>query len=168
MKEHEAGKTLRKVTLERLGFVRLRDFYRMDITQEQRAYVGTRKTRLIRRTLESFGRGRIWIICRDGEACGYLCLWIDPRIDQFTIAPFIIDQNHQREGIGRAALGIACGKLFNAGAKTVRLAVHPENRAGIAFYKGEGFTFTGKKWGPTDHVMGLEKEVFLKQGGRQE
>ena len=62
MKEHEAGRDLRKVTLERLGCGRLRDFYRMDITQEQRAYVGTRKTRLIRRALESFGRGRIWII----------------------------------------------------------------------------------------------------------
>ena len=156
------GKTSQEVTLEKLKMKDLKAYYRVDITEEQHRYVRVRKTRLIARTVSSLGRGRIWLIRRGEEVCGYLGMWIDPGIDQFTIAPFIIDQKAQRQGVGRAALRIAAGKLFDAGGRTVRLAVHPENQAAIALYEKEGFRFTGAAWGPEDQVMGLKKEVFAR------
>ncbi len=168
MKDREEGIALWEVTLERLGYGRLKDFYAVDITEEQHRYVGMHKSRLIRKALLSRGRGKIYLICRNGETCGYLSLWVDPEIGQFTSAPFIIEQRCQRSGTGRAALRLACGQLFGAGGQTVRLAVHPENEPAIRLYKQEGFRFTGQEWGENDKVMGLEKETFLKQGGRQE
>ena len=145
----------RTVTLEKLGIGNWKEYYRIDITEEQHRYVRMRKTRLIGRTLSSLGRGRIWLIRRGSEVCGYIGMWISPKIDQFTIAPFIIDQNHQRQGIGRAALRLACSKMSEAGATRVRLAVHPENRAAISLYEQEGFRFNGDSWGETDRVMAL-------------
>lgn len=154
------------VTLERLSLKRLADYYEIDITEEQHAFVGMHRTRLIRRMLLSLGKCRILLICRDGEVCGYLCLWIDPKIDQFTIAPFIIDRRFQRQGVGRKALKLACEKLFEAGAEKVRLAVRPGNDGAAVFYEQEGFRFTGDIWGEADRVMALEQERSCFQKSR--
>ena len=153
-----------EITLEKLGARTLAGYYKVSITEDQRRYVGMHKTRLISRTLASFGKAKIWVILREGEVCGYLGMWIDPKIDQFTIAPFIIDRHFQRSGIGRAALQLACEKLFDAGAQQVRLAVHPENEGAIAFYEQEGFRFTGAVWGAGDKVMTLEKDTSGENG----
>lgn len=161
----------RTVALEKLGAGNLKEYYRIDITEEQHRYVRMRKTRLIGRTLSSLGRGRIWLIRRGSEVCGYIGMWISPKIDQFTIAPFIIDQNHQRQGIGREALRLACAKMTEAGAGYVRLAVHPENQAAISLYENEGFRFNGDSWGETDQVMALpvnKGEARISGSGLQE
>lgn len=152
------------VTLERLNPGRLAGYYGIGITEEQQAYVTIRKAGLIRRDLFSWGRVRLRLICRGREVLGYLGMWIDPRIGQFTIAPFIIDKRHQREGIGREALRLACGEFFAAGAPRVKLAVRPGNEAAEAFYTKEGFRFTDEIWGEKDRVMSLEKDRFEQKG----
>ena len=152
------------VTLERLSLKRLRDFYAVEIKEEQHRYVGMNKSRLIRNTMLSWGRGKICLICREGKTCGYLAMWIDPKIGQFTIAPFIVDKRYQCEGIGREALRLACGEFFSAGAPRVKLAVRPGNEAAEAFYMKEGFRFTDEIWGEKDRVMSLEKNRFEQKG----
>ncbi len=147
-----SGAELSRFTLKKLGA-----YKSISITPEQAKMVTNEPIKTLFRVLFAFGCGKLYLIEENGKICGYIALWVNPRIGKYVIAPLIIDKYAQGRGLGRAALEAACKMLFAAGAPSVAFAVHPENAAAISLYKKLGFAFTGKKWGKTDMVMRLER-----------
>lgn len=80
----------------------------------------------------------------EGKAVGfalYVCDDEDSRVQ--WIKRFMIDKNHQRRGLGRAAMtGLI--KLIREldGCREINLMVNPENTAAQNFYQGLGFINT--------------------------
>ncbi|HVG33593.1 MAG TPA: GNAT family N-acetyltransferase [Pyrinomonadaceae bacterium] len=80
----------------------------------------------------------------DGKAVGFALYVRDDEDSRVQwIKRFMIDKNHQRHGLGRAALV----KLINLireleGCREINLMVVPENKAAQNFYQGLGFIDT--------------------------
>lgn len=146
-----SGAELSRFTLKKLGA-----YKSISITPEQAKMVTNEPIKTLFRVLFAFGCGKLYLIEENGKICGYIALWVNPRIGKYVIAPLVIDKNAQGRGLGRAALEGALKMLFDSGASRVALAVHPDNANAIRLYESLGFRFTGGKWGATDRVMRLE------------
>jgi len=83
-----------------------------------------------------------WIICRDDEPVGFILLVINAEV--CSINRFMIDVNHQRQGYAKAALFAAFNHAMQAGCKSARLTVSPENEAAKSLYEGVGFVANGE------------------------
>ncbi len=159
-KLHFSGGNRDAVSLELLSRKTRPVFFQIRITEEQTAYLHLNPRALLRQVFFSFGCGKLCLIRAGGQYCGFVCMWINPRIGKYTVAPLVIDQRFQRRGIGRQALFQVCDYLFSRGADRVLLSVHPDNFAAIAMYEQIGFIFTNSQWGPVEKVMRLDRDVY--------
>ena len=147
------------VALNRFTLNRFFAYRAVQITEEQRAYIPLRPLKLLFRVLTGLGEGNLYLIEKNETVCGYICLWVNPSLEKHVIAPLVIDRAAQGKGLGTAVLFAACERMFEAGARSVALAVHPDNAAAIRLYERAGFRFTGGKWGKTDRVMRLDVDA---------
>lgn len=78
--------------------------------------------------------------------------------DERWIFHFFIDQRHQGRGYGTAALRrlVALVVREHPECRSLRLVVHPENRAAQRLYAAAGFQPTGvERWGEPEYALAL-------------
>ncbi|MFF7250167.1 GNAT family N-acetyltransferase [Embleya sp. NPDC008237] len=84
----------------------------------------------------------------EGRAVGFAMYGPDPDDGEIWLYRLMIDEDHQRRGLGRAALReivIHVGEVF--GAPVLRLGVRTDNVAARALYISAGFVPTGQTFG---------------------
>ena len=100
------------------------------------------------RNEESPGTARPFVICADHVPVGFTMFYFDPDGEdpdfRYWLWRFMIDENEQGQGYGRAALGEII-KYFRAhGADRIALSTLPENERALHVYHKLGFTETGE------------------------
>jgi diamine N-acetyltransferase len=86
-------------------------------------------------------------IVRDGELVGFLMLGIDPEDDDgrpFWLWRLMVGADHQRQGVGRAALALACDEIRARGGTEMYTSWVPGEGTPEPFYLGLGFEPTGE------------------------
>ena len=86
--------------------------------------------------------GTVYLIEVDGQTVGSLS--IEPKKDaRVHVGGLVIDPRFQGKGIGKKAMELALKELTDA--KTIDLAVHPENTRALKLYESLGFGVGEKK-----------------------
>jgi ribosomal protein S18 acetylase RimI-like enzyme len=83
-------------------------------------------------------RSEIWVWVEDETILGFAAG--DPSNGQ--IFALFVDPKHERRGIGRALLSLACATIRNAGHCVATLSTDPGTRA-ERFYRADGWMTTG-------------------------
>jgi ribosomal protein S18 acetylase RimI-like enzyme len=83
-------------------------------------------------------RGRTLLVERDGVPLASLRLSRDGNTG--AIHGFVVDPDHQGQGIGRDVLRRACDLLRAEGAELVRLEVEVSNDRALGLYESVGFS----------------------------
>lgn len=87
--------------------------------------------------------GRIWLICADGEAIGYLVLTLGYSLEYGGRDAFIdevyIRASHRGRGIGQSALTFAEGVCRTLGVRALHLEVERTNTNAHGLYRKAGF-----------------------------
>jgi ribosomal protein S18 acetylase RimI-like enzyme len=106
--------------------------------------------------------GRVWLICSEGEAVGYLVLTLGYSLEFRGRDAFIdelyIRESHRGRGLGKRAIKFieeACRAL---GVQALHLEVQRANTAAQAFYRRAGFEdhdrYLMTRWIPRDEPEG--------------
>jgi diamine N-acetyltransferase len=87
--------------------------------------------------------GRVWLICDDGEAVGYLVLTLGYSLEYGGRDAFIdevyIRASHRGRGIGRSALAFAEDVGCSLGVRALHLEVERANTNAHGLYRKAGF-----------------------------
>ena len=90
---------------------------------------------------------------------GFVALACTPAApDERWIFHFFIDQHQQGRGYGTAAVRrlVELVRREHPACRSLRLVVHPENRAAQRLYAAEGFEATGaERWGEPEYALAL-------------
>ena len=79
-------------------------------------------------------------IYADGEMVGFAMY--EPRGNNvFSVHRFMIDNRHQRKGIGLRAMQLVMERISSLGGKTIYLSFRPENVAAKRLYEKLGLDF---------------------------
>ena len=79
-------------------------------------------------------------IYADGMLVGFAMY--EPRGNAvFSAHRFMIDATHQRNGVGRRAMQLLVGSIWQLGGNMVYLSFRPENRGARLFFEQMGFVF---------------------------
>jgi len=93
--------------------------------------------------LEDASLGRVWLICYDGEAIGYLVLTLGYSLEYGGRDAFIdevyICTSHRGRGIGQSALAFAEGVCRSLGVRALHLEVERTNTTAHGVYHKAGF-----------------------------
>ena len=91
---------------------------------------------------------RPFAIYADDTPVGFAMYGYIPTDGRCWINGFMIDERHQRRGIGRAALEELLARMTaESGGTDLLLAVNPDNAPAIRLYESFGFRDTGKRQG---------------------
>jgi len=96
-------------------------------------------------------------IYADEEPAGFLLTHEDPAEGAYYLWRFMVDERHQRRGVGRRAMELLLERWRDLGAAAATLSVVPTNLDAITFYELLGFDRTGEEHGG-ELVMRLEFE----------
>lgn len=78
-----------------------------------------------------------------GEIVGFI-MWVKESPQKVSIGRFMVDQHHQRAGIGRRALELAIADIKQLNGLTeIEICYNPNNPVAKAFYSGFGFVEVG-------------------------
>ncbi len=81
-------------------------------------------------------------ICRDGQPVGFF-MWVRGPAARVSIWRFMVDERHQRQGIGTAALQLAIAEIGRqAGVREIAIYYDPRNPVARDFYARFGFVET--------------------------
>jgi ribosomal protein S18 acetylase RimI-like enzyme len=87
--------------------------------------------------------GRVWVVERDGEVCGYAVLTWGYDLEWGGRDSFLTEIYVRRDargvGVGRAALAAVEDEARAAGAGALHLMVRPENTAAVRLYAAAGY-----------------------------
>ncbi len=93
--------------------------------------------------LEDASLGRIWLICYDGEAVGYLVLTLGYSLEYGGRDAFVdevyIRASHRGRGIGQSALTFAEDVCRALGVRALHLEVERANTSAHELYRKAGF-----------------------------
>lgn len=82
-------------------------------------------------------------IYADDEPVGFF-MWVLESADKTSIWRFMIDQKHQKKGIGRKALNLALEEIRQSpGLKEIEICYDPKNPVAKDFYSSFGFIEVG-------------------------
>ena len=87
-------------------------------------------------------------IALDGRVVGLL--WVlteDEDSDVPSLVRFMVDQGHQRQGVGRSAVALLLAELRDAGHAAMELSYVPIEGGAEGFWLGCGFAPTGREHG---------------------
>lgn len=96
-----------------------------------------------RRTLAVLAEEQVFVAEIEHVPAGYVALEREGEtvhIDQLLVSP-----EHEEEGVGRQLVAWAEGYAISVGARTLRIAVEPDNRHAIDFYARCGFVPVGQE-----------------------
>ena len=115
----------------------------LSVATEQRDFVATNADTL--READGNPACFPFSITVDGSVLGFAMYALDPDDGNYWIYRLMVDQRHQRRGIGRAALAELVA-LMSAlpNCPRIVLGVEPTNTAARALYESAGFVATGE------------------------
>lgn len=128
--------TLRKVTKENYEQV-----CELDVEKAQEDYVASNMWSLVEATYNDGYESRAIYLA--DKPVGFF-MWVRENTDKISIWRFMVDQNHQKKGIGRTALSLALSEIKTvAKLKQIEICYHPENPVAKDFYASFGFNEIG-------------------------
>ena len=91
---------------------------------------------------------RPFAICCDGNMVGFAMFAFDEEYenpdDRFWLWRFMIDEKHQGNGYGTAALQVIIQYFREHGASNIRLSTKETNTTALSVYRKAGFRDTGE------------------------
>ncbi|MDD5297078.1 MAG: ribosomal protein S18-alanine N-acetyltransferase [Rhodocyclaceae bacterium] len=102
-----------------------------------------------------------WIACVSGELAGYAVVM--QALDEVELLDIAVLKAWQRQGLGCALLDFLLGRARQAGARTMFLEVRASNQAGLALYRGTGFSEVGRRRGYYPAHQGREDAVVMRR-----
>jgi diamine N-acetyltransferase len=131
-----------RLTLRPVGADDWRDVAGLEVTEEQRAFVGEPAY-----YLAMCAYGGVWnpLAVRLGaRVIGFVMWAVDPDDGSCWLGGLLVDVGHQRQGHGRRAVEVALGVLAaDGGHRRFALSYHPDNPA-KRIYEALGFQETGE------------------------
>lgn len=115
---------------------------KLEVSENQKSYVASNLHSIAEssfyETAYNFG------IYENEEIVGFVLFFNPPREPELGhIVRFMIDQNHQRKGLGKKGIKLVIELLSNKfSKKLITLTVIPENQIARAFYENVGFVNT--------------------------
>lgn len=113
----------------------------LDVATEQEEYVACNMFSLVEAAYnDGYHTKAIYL---DDKAVGFL-MWVQESLCKVSIWRFMVDQNHQQQGIGRKALLLALDEIKEIPKLTeIEICYHPENPVAKDFYSTFGFIEVG-------------------------
>ena len=113
----------------------------LDVEKAQEDYVACNMWSLVESMFNTGYNTRA--IYLNDEAIGFF-MWVEESVDKTSIWRFMIDQNHQKKGLGRKALNLALDEIRQvAGLKQIEICYNPKNPVAKNFYSSFGFEEVG-------------------------
>ena len=131
---------LREITSETV-----RTICDLDVAADQRGFVAPNAVSIA----EAHYAPAHWMraIYADDEPAGFLLTYEEPAEGRYYLWRFMVDERHQRRGVGRRAMELLLERWRGLGAPAGTLSVVPTNPGAIAFYESLGFRLTGEEHG---------------------
>ena len=123
------------------------DCIKLKVKEAQSSYIDSNEKSL-EAAVENADVARPFVIYADGEAVGFTMFAFDEEYedpnDRYWLWRFMIDENLQGRGYGKAALKEIITYFKENGANNIRLSTKASNVNAIALYKSFGFKETGE------------------------
>ena len=144
---------LREVTKETF-----RAIAKLSVADDQKNFVANNAFSMAEASFEEEAWFRA--IYADDTPVGFAMLFENFEKGEYGVWRFMIDQEHQGKGYGRAALQLLIDRVKgHPNAKSMELSVVPENAGAIKLYTNMGFVDTGRvEWGENVYEL-----VFSEQ-----
>ena len=117
------------------------------VTPEQECYIASNAASL-RTAEENPEVARAFLICADEQAVGFTMFAFDEENDdpddKYWLWRFMIDQDMQGQGFGKAALKEIIRYFKDRGADVITLSTKETNTAALALYHQAGFAENGE------------------------
>ena len=144
----QAEITLREVTKETF-----RAIAKLSVADNQKNFVANNAFSMAEASFEDEAWYRA--IYADDTPVGFAMLYEDFKKAEYGLWRFMIDQEHQGKGYGRAALTLIINRIKNH-PKATKMDLHvvPENSDAIKLYTSMGFVDTGEvEWGESKYEL---------------
>jgi diamine N-acetyltransferase len=113
----------------------------LDVTEDQQDYVASNMWSLVEAIFNEGYETRA--ICLNDLPVGFL-MWVKESSDKVSIWRFMVDQQHQQQGVGRIALNLALEEIKQSpGLQQIEICYNPKNPVAKDFYAGFGFIELG-------------------------
>ena len=130
-----------KISLEEIDKSNYEAVCDLDVTKEQEEYVACNMWSLVEAHYNSGHTCKA--IYENGQPIGFL-MWVLETESKISIWRFMVDQNHQKKGIGREALKMALEEIAAYPAiKEIEICYNPKNPVAKDFYASFGFQEVG-------------------------
>jgi diamine N-acetyltransferase len=131
---------LREITAETV-----RAICKLEVSEGQRGYVAPNAESIA----EAHFQPKSWFraIYADDEPAGFVLTYEDPEGEGYHLWRFMVDDRHQRHGVGRRAMELLLDRWRGLGATEGSLSVVDGNDGAVAFYESLGFRLTGEREG---------------------
>ena len=93
----------------------------------------------------SLPQSEFWLAFVEGNACGYLHLWVVA--EEGSLLSMAVIPEARRQGLGSALMRQLRHRLQQHGCKEVHLEVRDSNRDAQSLYCSTGFAVTGRRRG---------------------
>jgi diamine N-acetyltransferase len=130
--------TLREITGETV-----RDIMRLEVTENQKAFVATNAVSIA----QAYFEPKAWFraVYAGDDPVGFVMLYEDPGKPEWFLWRFMIDHRYQGKGYGRLALEQVIGRLRGLGAAELLTSYVPGDGSPGGFYHHLGFVDTGEE-----------------------
>ena len=113
----------------------------LDVTEDQQDYVASNMWSLVEAMFNEGYETRA--ICQHERPVGFL-MWVKESGEKVSIWRFMVDQQHQQQGIGRIALDLAVQQIKQSpGLQQIEICYNPKNPVARDFYASFGFVEVG-------------------------
>lgn len=129
------------ISLEEIGKSNYEAVCDLDVTDEQEEYVASNMWSLVE---AHYNSGYICkAICQNGQPVGFF-MWVLENPSKISIWRFMVDQHHQKKGIGRKALKMVLKEIAtDPTIKEIEICYNPKNPVAKDFYSSFGFEEVG-------------------------
>jgi diamine N-acetyltransferase len=117
----------------------------LEVSEDQRGYVAPNAVSIA----EAHFQPKSWFraIYADDEPAGFVLTFEDPEGEGYHLWRFMVDDRHQRRGVGRRAMELLLDRWRGLGADAGSLSVVEGNDGAVGFYESLGFRLTGEREG---------------------
>ena len=129
---------LREITKETV-----RAICNLDVADDQREFVAPNALSIAQAHFEP----KQWMraIYVDDKPVGFILTDEDPTKGAYYLWRFMVAAQHQRQGIGRRAMGLLIDRWRAIGAGSATLSIVEANGVALEFYESLGFRLTGER-----------------------
>ncbi|WP_199611732.1 GNAT family N-acetyltransferase [Flocculibacter collagenilyticus] len=129
------------ITLQPVSQKNYEDVCDLEVAKDQEDYVAENMWSIVESTFNEGYETRA--IYRDDKVVGFF-MWVKESIEKISIWRFMVDSQHQNQGIGRKALTIALDEIKQVPKlKEIEICYQPDNPVAGDFYGSFGFIEVG-------------------------